>query len=207
LARPNSLTIRLLPLPSTPRSTLDRLRSRANVYDANNPDPHCLAAPEQPRNFLISPPGSPPEGWEPIVEDSPNTLTLASDLISALSSIELNLDGKSPFTKRWIGVDVTTSSTGDVDVEVHDQEVILQTESGMKVSVFAPAEDNAVSGSRSSDTEQSEYIKYLPDNTPDATLMNENCVPAGWRTPGVGEKTFSKRPLPTARPPLAPHEN
>lgn len=27
---------------------------------------------------------------------------------------------------------------------------------------------------------------------------------AGWRTPGVGERTFSGRPVPTARPPLPP---
>lgn len=39
------------------------------------------------RNFLISPPGSPPVGWEPIREDPPNRDTLADDLIRALGAL------------------------------------------------------------------------------------------------------------------------
>lgn len=43
-----------------------------------------LAPPTLERQFLISPPGSPPVGWEPREEDRPNTDTLAEDLIDAL---------------------------------------------------------------------------------------------------------------------------
>lgn len=46
-----------------------------------------LAVPVTDRNFLISPPGSPPIGWEPIKEDPPNRDTLADDLIRALGSL------------------------------------------------------------------------------------------------------------------------
>lgn len=51
-----------------------------------NEDGH-LAVPATDRNFLISPPGSPPIGWEPIKEDPPNRETLADDLIRALGSL------------------------------------------------------------------------------------------------------------------------
>ena len=46
-----------------------------------------LPVPITDRNFLISPPGSPPVGWEPIVEDPPNKDTLAEDLIKALGTL------------------------------------------------------------------------------------------------------------------------
>jgi hypothetical protein len=70
------MILRLYPLPFTPI----------------NPDPASfhLAPPEHEKNFLISPPGSPPEGWEPIVEDGPNSVTLAEDLQRALEALALN---------------------------------------------------------------------------------------------------------------------
>jgi len=46
-----------------------------------------LAPPAPEREFLISPPGSPPVGWEPREEDRPNTDTLAEDLIEALTKL------------------------------------------------------------------------------------------------------------------------
>jgi len=49
-----------------------------------------LQVPAQPKNFLISPPGSPPIGWEPVREEPPNTATLASDLIAALNKLQLD---------------------------------------------------------------------------------------------------------------------
>ncbi|CED85127.1 Calcineurin-mediated signaling pathway inhibitor DSCR1 [Phaffia rhodozyma] len=51
-----------------------------------------LEPPTLTRNFLISPPGSPPEGWEPIEEDAPNSMTLAADLIKALEAIAVGSD-------------------------------------------------------------------------------------------------------------------
>jgi hypothetical protein len=44
--------------------------------------------PELERNFLISPPGSPPEGWAPIKEDPPNVTPLADDIMAALMKLQ-----------------------------------------------------------------------------------------------------------------------
>ena len=43
-------------------------------------------------NFLISPPGSPPVGWEPIREEPPNNAPLAEDLIMALRKLQFSCD-------------------------------------------------------------------------------------------------------------------
>lgn len=59
-------------------SALSRLRDHGEAH---------LPVPATDKNFLISPPGSPPVGWEPIREDPPNTNTLADDLIRALGSL------------------------------------------------------------------------------------------------------------------------
>ena len=50
-------------------------------------EPEMLAVPTTDKNFLISPPGSPPVGWEPIREDPPNRDTLADDLMKALADL------------------------------------------------------------------------------------------------------------------------
>ena len=43
-----------------------------------------LSLPERTKQFLISPPASPPVGWEPISEDPP---TVDYNLIAALSQL------------------------------------------------------------------------------------------------------------------------
>ena len=48
-----------------------------------------LRPPALEKNFLISPPGSPPVGWEQIREDPPNATPLAEDLIQALRKLEV----------------------------------------------------------------------------------------------------------------------
>lgn len=48
-----------------------------------------LKPPEHEKNFLISPPGSPPEGWEQIREDPPNASPFAHDLLHALQKLHL----------------------------------------------------------------------------------------------------------------------
>ncbi|KAN0062232.1 hypothetical protein ACQY0O_005413 [Thecaphora frezii] len=50
-------------------------------------EPSTLSVPSTDKNFLISPPGSPPVGWEPIREDPPNRDTLAEDLMRALGEL------------------------------------------------------------------------------------------------------------------------
>ncbi|KAI0689820.1 Calcipressin [Cytidiella melzeri] len=53
----------------------------------SNPD--LLRPPELEKNFLISPPGSPPVGWEQIREEPPNSTPLADDLITALKKLQI----------------------------------------------------------------------------------------------------------------------
>lgn len=47
-----------------------------------------LQVPAQTKNFLISPPGSPPVGWEQVEEEPPNTAALAADLVAALTRLQ-----------------------------------------------------------------------------------------------------------------------
>ncbi|KAF9539732.1 hypothetical protein EC957_005106 [Mortierella hygrophila] len=49
-----------------------------------DPASRYLHPPELEKNWLISPPGSPPIGWSQVREDPPNSLHLADDLVKAL---------------------------------------------------------------------------------------------------------------------------
>ncbi|PFH53555.1 hypothetical protein AMATHDRAFT_137340 [Amanita thiersii Skay4041] len=53
------------------------------------PPTSYLQPPAVEKNFLISPPGSPPVGWEQIKEDPPNACPLAQDLMAALKKLEV----------------------------------------------------------------------------------------------------------------------
>ncbi|KAL7422949.1 hypothetical protein Q5752_002247 [Cryptotrichosporon argae] len=94
------LVLRLYALPPTPLHV--------------DPATTHLAPPVSSTNFLISPPGSPPEGWEPVREDGPNTATLADDLRRALERLQLN--GR----RRANGGPEVILDEGGVRVEVED---------------------------------------------------------------------------------------
>ncbi|KAG6826177.1 hypothetical protein H0H92_000824 [Tricholoma furcatifolium] len=53
------------------------------------PEENYLHPPVTGKNFLISPPGSPPVGWKQIREDPPNANPLADDLMQALRKLQL----------------------------------------------------------------------------------------------------------------------
>ena len=53
-----------------------------------------LRPPKHEKNFLISPPGSPPVGWEPIVEEPPNPTPLADDLMAALKKLKVQEESR-----------------------------------------------------------------------------------------------------------------
>ncbi|WVR08482.1 hypothetical protein IAU60_005537 [Kwoniella sp. DSM 27419] len=99
-SRPSELILRLHYLPHTPLNV-----DQASLH---------LAPPALPHNFLISPPGSPPEGWEPVQEDAPNTAILAEDLQRALEALQLNSGGGQRGGKEVI------LEEGGVRVEVED---------------------------------------------------------------------------------------
>ena len=76
-----------------PRSPAFVLRVfRADPTPVTPPDGTHLRPPAIEKNFLISPPGSPPVGWEQVVEDPPNVTPLADDLIAALRKLQLTAD-------------------------------------------------------------------------------------------------------------------
>lgn len=67
-------------------------RSEPNpIFSPSSPtaDENLLRPPPIEKNFLISPPGSPPVGWEQIREEPPNATPLADDLIAALRKLKL----------------------------------------------------------------------------------------------------------------------
>jgi hypothetical protein len=49
--------------------------------------PHNLALPDAGKLFFISPPPSPPHGWEQTMEDAPNKMVHADDLAEALARL------------------------------------------------------------------------------------------------------------------------
>jgi len=62
---------------------------RADPTPPTPPSEALLRPPAIEKNFLISPPGSPPIGWEQVAEDPPNAAPLADDLITALRKLQL----------------------------------------------------------------------------------------------------------------------
>ena len=87
-----------------------------------------LEPPPPVREFLISPPGSPPVGWEPVAEESPNTKTLAEDLMKALTRLA---EEQSAEERAAEGpVLIIPESSGDVpSVLVHESEGSTTTDS------------------------------------------------------------------------------
>jgi hypothetical protein len=90
-----------------------------------------LRPPEHERNFLISPPGSPPEGWEPISEDGPNMAPLADDLKRALEALQLQALGRDRagpeviLDEGGVRVEVEDTDTGEaVDREWGEEYVV-----------------------------------------------------------------------------------
>lgn len=74
------------------RSMLRVYRANPTPLDSLGRDrfPEYLPVPDTDKNFLISPPGSPPVGWEQIREDPPNADTLAADLAKALEGLAMD---------------------------------------------------------------------------------------------------------------------
>jgi len=73
--------------PETPAFVLRVFR--ADPTPVTPPGGAHLRPPAIEKNFLISPPGSPPVGWEQVVEEPPNVTPLADDLIAALRKLQL----------------------------------------------------------------------------------------------------------------------
>lgn len=86
------------------------------------PPSSFLAVPALEKNFLISPPGSPPVGWEPVVEEPPNSTPLADDLMTALQKLELSDRTRHTDTGLEILLDPTEGSGVGVYVQGCDDD-------------------------------------------------------------------------------------
>jgi hypothetical protein len=79
-----------LEIDATPETSAFVLRVfRGDPTPLTPPGGTHLRPPAIEKNFLISPPGSPPVGWEQVVEEPPNSAPLAEDLIAALHKLHL----------------------------------------------------------------------------------------------------------------------
>ncbi|KAJ2913585.1 hypothetical protein MD484_g6831, partial [Candolleomyces efflorescens] len=93
------------------------------------PQTNYLKPPAVEKNFLISPPGSPPVGWEQIREDPPNSTPLADDLMAALHKLKIQEeeDDRSNFEillhpdEAGVGVFVEDCDAG-IKVEMHEDD-------------------------------------------------------------------------------------
>ncbi|KAF4123695.1 Calcipressin [Geosmithia morbida] len=70
---------------------------RVKIYFGQNTPVHArrehLALPDAGKLFFISPPPSPPHGWEMRLEDAPNKLVHADDLAAALAKLSHDAPG------------------------------------------------------------------------------------------------------------------
>lgn len=113
----------------TIRQTLDgetimgyRIRVYFGINTPMNPSDQHLPLPKSDKLFFISPPPSPPMGWEMRNEDAPNTVVHPEDLAEALAKLHARPtndpmspveDGASPITRRRTGSTVVVYHPDD----------------------------------------------------------------------------------------------
>jgi len=99
------------------------------------PQENYLQPPPTEKNFLISPPGSPPVGWEQIKEDPPNATPLAEDLMAALRRLQLE-------ERRMNGI-------SSLEVLLHPEESgvgVYVEDCDMTIDGDIPSEENWIYG-------------------------------------------------------------
>ncbi|KAK6535401.1 hypothetical protein TWF694_001862 [Orbilia ellipsospora] len=101
-----------------------RMKIYFGTHTPVNPavDQH-LQAPESQKLFFISPPPSPPVGWESRNEEPPNTVIMPEDLASALSKLSWNTAGLAPSSP---------------DKESSNEPAIRRQRSGSSTVLFEP---------------------------------------------------------------------
>jgi calcipressin-2 len=94
-----------------------------------------LAPPVLEKNWLISPPGSPHEGWVQIEEDPPNSITLHEDIQAALDRLAIEFDQGEEEEEEDQGKDkprgtviLDTTSLGGVQVVVDNWDAMSDLE-------------------------------------------------------------------------------
>lgn len=132
-------TIKLRLSDSSSRSLLRIYRGNVTPLDIvrNRRLRDRLDVPQTDKNFLISPPGSPPVGWEQVREDPPNLDTLADDLVRALESLSMDRSPAQEEESRSTG---RTSPVNEASYPPSPRDTIIiphrRTESGDLPSVM-----------------------------------------------------------------------
>jgi hypothetical protein len=98
-----------------------RIRVYFGVNTPMNPSDQHLALPKSDRLFFISPPPSPPMGWEMKEEDAPNKIVHPEDLAAALAKLHAHHDATSPATEHG-GSMITRRRTGSTTVVYHPED-------------------------------------------------------------------------------------
>jgi hypothetical protein len=168
-----------IPHPSAQEPTIIRVyRGTPTVL---NPAPELitLQVPHQEKNFLISPPGSPPVGWEPATEEPPNTDTLASDLITALQKLQFS------HSRR---------------LDSQGREILMAPEEGEEgLAVFVEDCDSNGEPKTPEEVEEPLMMGAPPRiGMVRATVTSMGIPPSAFTPPGFGTSF-----VPTARPPAA----
>lgn len=131
------------------------------------------------KNFLISPPGSPPVGWEQIKEDPPNATPLADDLINALRKLEIQAEFSRTKVEGRKGV-----------------EVLIDPEEGHGIGVYVEDcdpvdEDEVMDVYGGDDDEDRNGEGWAYGETSRYRMGPGGALPSGWK------------PMPTSRPPMS----
>ena len=162
-------------------TTIMGLSERIRVYFGQptpiNPEDQHLQAPKSQKLFFISPPPSPPAGWEIRNEEAPNKEVHAEDLASALSSLHAR-----PAQSAEEMTDIQEGGIGDKGEAVAGLNARRQR-SGSSTIVYHP-EDHGDS-----------------PNLPAIAVEDTTDSPTAL-TPMEGMEVTGKKFFPTVRPPV-----
>lgn len=146
----------------------DRVRVYFGEHTPLQPVDQHLAAPESKKLFFISPPPSPPHGWESKNEDPPNATVVAEDLAHALAKLS------------YKPVADTSENTGDAEVPRRPRSassvVLFEPEQDQKEMPAISVDDYTDSGDEGSpvDPRPSGLPSAVHTARPPVELMNES---------------------------------
>ena len=96
-----------------------RIRVYFGINTPMNPSDQHLPLPKSDKLFFISPPPSPPMGWEMRNEDAPNTLVHPEDLAKALANLHARPEAYSPVSESGNPSPIARRRTGSTLVVYH----------------------------------------------------------------------------------------
>lgn len=188
--------------------------------EAPPPESKYLQVPVQSKNFLISPPGSPPIGWEPVEEEPPNTAALAADLMAALTRLHnqqeeegRDEDKEQESSSRSDGKQVLLDTERDNDIVQRRRTHTGRTDSASSEALLVLLEDVDASGHghRGGVDTPEEVIEILDPNHEMSTSRgwsppqrNQSLPQTAMPPPGFGSITSVRATVDSMRTPMPP---